>query len=73
MTTSSTPPRDGSEELTRGEVARRLGLSPERVRQLTVTGALPCRVTALGRVYDARDVDEFDRQRREHRTAGAQS
>lgn len=49
--------------LTRSQVARRLGLSAERVRQLTLTGKLRCRPTPLGRLYDPRDVDAYAARR----------
>jgi len=44
-------------DLTRGQVARLLDVSPERVRQLTVTGRLRCRQTPLGRLYSRADVE----------------
>ncbi|GAA4403391.1 MerR family transcriptional regulator [Tsukamurella soli] len=45
--------------LTKGQVARRLGLSPERVRQLSESGALACQHTPLGRLYDPDEVDRY--------------
>lgn len=45
--------------LTRSQVATRLGLSPERVRQLTVAGRISCRSTPLGRLYEASAIEAF--------------
>ena len=45
------------ELLSRSQVAKALDVSPERVRQLTTSGLLPCTVTPLGRLYQRRDVD----------------
>jgi excisionase family DNA binding protein len=50
--------------LTTSQVARRLGLSAERVRQLTRAGRLPAHRTALGCLYDRDDVDQFASARR---------
>ncbi len=41
-----------SEALTTSGAARLLGVSAERVRQLADTGVLPCKRTALGRLFD---------------------
>ena len=49
--------------LTRGQVATRLGISPERVRQLTITGRLDCTVTPLGRLYRDSDVQALADER----------
>ena len=49
--------------LTRGQVATRLGISPERVRQLTIAGRLPCTETPLGRLYRDSDVRAFAHER----------
>ncbi len=46
-----------SEALTTSEAARLLGLSAERVRQLADSGILPCKRTALGRLFDPKAVD----------------
>jgi excisionase family DNA binding protein len=51
------------EWMTLSEVARRLELSSERVRQLTVAGRLPCVDTPLGRLYARGDVEAFMRAR----------
>lgn len=45
--------------LTKSQVARLLGISGERVRQLSDAGTLPCRVTPLGRLYDPEYVERF--------------
>ncbi len=45
--------------LTCSQVAWLLGLSPERVRQLTLDGRLPCRSTPHGRLYDPAEVARF--------------
>jgi hypothetical protein len=42
--------------LATSEAARRLGLSPERVRQLADVGKLDCERTALGRLFDPQSV-----------------
>lgn len=52
------------ELLTRSQVAKALDVSPERVRQLTTSGLLPCTVTPLGRLYQRRDVDRVAAVRR---------
>ena len=44
-------------------MARQLGLSPEYVGYLTVTGRLRFTATPLGRLYDARSVEEYARSR----------
>jgi excisionase family DNA binding protein len=49
--------------LTRGQVATRLGISPERVRQLTIDGRLPCTQTPLGRLYKQSDVQALAHER----------
>ena len=63
MTSTAQTPKAA---LTRGEASRRLGLSPERVRQLGQAGVLPYEQTPLGRLYDASAVDAYavERQRR---------
>ena len=42
--------------MTTSEVARALGLSSARIRQLLQAGELPYRQTALGRLVDPEDV-----------------
>lgn len=42
----------GIDALTTSEAARLLGVSAERVRQLADAGTLPCKRTALGRLFD---------------------
>lgn len=49
--------------LTRSQVARRLGLSAEYVRQLTLSGRLDCQDTPLGRLYEAAEVDRLAAER----------
>jgi excisionase family DNA binding protein len=49
--------------LTTKEVARRLNLSAERVRQLANSGQLTCTVTDLGRLFDPADVEHYARTR----------
>jgi DNA-binding transcriptional MerR regulator len=52
--------------LTTGDVARRLDVSPERVRQLERAGVLTAIKTAGGfRIYSAVDVEKVRRQRAE--------
>ena len=50
--------------LTRSDVCKRLALSPERVRQLAVSGRLPTLQTPLGRLYDANAVEALALSRR---------
>jgi excisionase family DNA binding protein len=50
--------------ITTSEAARMLGMSAERVRQLANAGRLPCRQTALGRLFDPADVAAFAKLRR---------
>lgn len=65
--TAPTPPVAAETEqqtmLTRGQVATRLGVSPERVRQLTIAGRLACTVTPLGRLYRDSDVQALAAER----------
>lgn len=50
--------------MTTGQVAQRLGVSPERVRQLAREGRLlPSEVTSLGRLWARETVDAFRNQR----------
>jgi excisionase family DNA binding protein len=58
--------------LTRGQVATRLGISPERVRQLTIAGRLPCTETPLGRLYRDSDVRAFAHERQNRTQVGAE-
>jgi excisionase family DNA binding protein len=50
--------------LTRAQAARLLDVSPERVRQLTVSGRLRCTRTPLGRLYRATEVQRLADERR---------
>jgi len=50
--------------LSPAQVARRLDVTPARVRQLLDRGELPCTVTPLGRLVDAADVDALVAKRR---------
>jgi len=47
------------ELLSSGEVARRLGISAERVRQFAQAGRLPYVRTPLGRLYRSADVERL--------------
>ncbi len=62
MNSNEQPHAAGS--LTRGQVATRLAISPERVRQLTLAGRLPCTLTPLGRLYREADVQSLAEERR---------
>lgn len=55
--------------LSRGDVSRQLGISPERVRQLTKDGTLLSRATRLGRLYDAISVEAYALTREQRRQA----
>ncbi len=57
--------------LTRSQVAQRLGISPERVRQLTKAGRLPCEVTPLGRLYREGDVERLSAERARSRATAS--
>lgn len=59
-------------QLTRAQVSTQLGLSPERVRQLTVDGRLACTQTPLGRLYDQADVDAYAQIQQQRRDDAAQ-
>ena len=52
-----------TEVLTRGQAARRLGISPEYVGHLALTGRLKYTSTPLGRLYDAQSVEEYAQSR----------
>jgi DNA-binding transcriptional MerR regulator len=55
---------EGQTEILTGEAARRLKVSPERVRQLERAGVLPARKTVGGfRIYRAADVEALRRRR----------
>lgn len=57
-----------SDLITTGMVARALGISAERVRQIERAGYLPAMRTANGiRLFRADDVKEFRKQREERR------
>ena len=53
----------------RGDAARRLGLSPERVTQLGQAGVLTYTTTPVGRVYDADSVHAYALTREQRRQA----
>lgn len=60
-----------SESLVRtGLAARRLNLSPERLRQLVKAGALPATETDLGLQFSIEDLDRFAAARRRRVTRG---
>ena len=54
-----------NELLTRSQVARRLGLSGERIRQLSISGQLPSQSTPLGRLYRSVDVEALAARRQQ--------
>ena len=56
--------------MTRGEVAYRLRLSPERIAQLGRAGVLPFQLTPLGRLYDIKAVEAYATER-ERRSAAS--
>ena len=58
--------------LTRSQVARRLGVSSEYVRDLALSGRITYQETPLGRLYDAASVEAFALAR-EQRQQAAQS
>jgi len=57
--------------LTRGEVAHRLRLSPERVAQMARAGLLTFTITPLGRLFDVACVEAVaaERERRANQAA----
>lgn len=57
-----------AEWFTPAEAARILGITPQRVRQLTAEGRLNFERTRLGRIIDPASVEAF-RQEREARLA----
>ncbi len=52
-----------------GEVARRLGVSPQRVIQLANGGRLACYRTSLGRLFRTEDVEALALARQARRAA----
>lgn len=71
----STTPHHGDHDLllTTSQVARRLEVSVDRVRQLTRGGRLPFRQTPLGRLYETTAVEAFAAQRGADATAADDS
>jgi DNA-binding transcriptional MerR regulator len=51
------------EWLSPAQAARRLGVTPERMRQLERSGRLPCWWTPLGRLFDLADVERLVAER----------
>jgi hypothetical protein len=60
-----------NEYLTASQVARRLGLSTERVRQLVHLSQLNPISTPLGRLFDVTEVDQLAERRRRDGLKGA--
>ena len=58
-----------TEQLTRSQVARRLGVSSEYVRDLALSGRITYCETPLGRLYDAASVEAFAQAREQRRQA----
>lgn len=57
------------ELLQAADVARRLGVTPARVRQMAKEGKLPFTTTVSGwRLYDSASVDALSRARKEKKT-----
>jgi DNA-binding transcriptional MerR regulator len=55
---------DQATELLTSDVARRWGVSPNRVRQLADSGVLPTRRTLSGvRLYRLEDIERVERER----------
>lgn len=63
----SDPSRATFDGLTRGEVAHRLHLSPERVAQLGRSGVLDYCQTPLGRLYTTESVEAYALAREQRR------
>lgn len=63
---------DIAEHLSRSQVAHRLGVSPEYVRTLALSGRITYIETPIGRLYDAASVEAFALAR-EKRQQAAQS
>jgi excisionase family DNA binding protein len=65
--------QQATEFLTPMQAARALGVSPDRIRQLTEAGQLRFSRTALGRLIDAADVERLrlERNAARRRTFGA--
>src|SRR5439155_9138678 len=59
--------------LTTSQVARRLSISSQRVRQLLDDGTLRCERTPLGALVSLADVDELAEQRQRQRAARIQA
>jgi len=53
--------------LTPSQAARRLDVTPSRVRQLLVDGSLPYVATPLGRLVEAKGVDKLVAERARRR------
>jgi excisionase family DNA binding protein len=53
-----------AEQLTVGQAARTLGLSPERLRQLVRLGRIPAVTTPYGRLFNRTDLDRYLAARR---------
>jgi len=67
-------PRTAPEWLTTSDVARLLGVSSDRVRQLARTGQLPYSQTPYGRLFDAAAVlTAHDRYQSERRSTGTRA
>lgn len=65
QTVSAAGTASSDDGLRTGEVARELGVSETRVRQLAAAGILEARVTSLGRLYSAESVERYkNRDRR---------
>lgn len=60
---------NGSQPMTTSAVARLLGVSADRVRQLARNGQLPCQSTQLGRLFDRASVVAFQTERDRRLTA----
>ena len=65
-----------TDEMTKGQVATRLGVSEERVRQLAKAGTIKCRQEPAGRYthlfFDPVDVEEYAIERASTKDAGSQ-
>jgi hypothetical protein len=55
-------------QLSTAQAALRLGVSPDRIRQLERTKRLPAEWSPLGRLFDSGDVDTLAEERRQHRS-----
>jgi excisionase family DNA binding protein len=54
---------DFGQQLRTGQVAHRLGISPQRVLQLVEAGRISATMTPFGRIYDVAEVDAFCKSR----------